>query len=158
LTTTGLALHPECASASRVTNVSGAADSLRRVLACASGGAPGHYVVQRQQLFHLAMGDAADVDLWRVHEHLFRAASALDEPTKIKELRLTCAEYKGALADGTEYAWIAPYRDRVRRMIADAQDTLAALAPEAHTAITRGKARDVPDTLIDAHSGRPRLR
>src|SRR5262245_19091556 len=98
-----LALHPEGASAPQLTlEIFGgragdraAASSLRQLLAGASGGPPGRYVVERQRLYHLAVGDAADVDLWRVHEHLFRAASALDAATKISELRLACAEYTG---------------------------------------------------------------
>jgi two-component SAPR family response regulator len=85
-------------------------------------------VVERQRRFHLALGDAADVDLWRVHEHLFRAARALDAPTKIMELKAACAEYKGPLADGAAFAWIAPHRERVDRLIAEAKDKLAALS------------------------------
>jgi hypothetical protein len=122
-----LALHPEGASASRLTQVSGAADTLRDLLARASGGEPDQYVVQRQRLFHLALGDAADVDLWRVHEHLFRAACAFDAPTKITELKAACAEYKGPLADGAQFAWIAPHRERVDHLITEARDELAAL-------------------------------
>jgi len=122
-----LALHPEGASASRLTQVSGAADTLRDLLAHASGGEPGWYVVQRRHLFHLAVGDAADVDLWRVHEHLFRAACAFDAPTRITELKAACAEYKGPLADGAQFGWIAPHRERMDRLIAEARNQLAAL-------------------------------
>lgn len=123
-----LALHPEGATASRLTAITSAADYLRQALARASGGEPDQYVVERKRRFHLALGDAADVDLWRVHEHLFRAACAFDAPTKITELAAACAEYKGPLADGAQFGWIAPHRDRVDRLMAEAKDKLAALS------------------------------
>jgi hypothetical protein len=45
------------------------------------------------------------------------------------ELKAACAEYRGPLADGAQFAWIAPHRERMDRLIVEAKDKLNALAP-----------------------------
>jgi hypothetical protein len=104
---------------------------LRRLLAGKLGGDPTAYVVERHDRLHLTLAADAGVDLWRVREHMFRAACALDRPTKVAELSMACALCRGRLADGGEYAWIAPHREVVRRQILDAHRTLAELVADS---------------------------
>jgi DNA-binding SARP family transcriptional activator len=69
--------------------------------------------------------DLVDVDLWRMHDAIRDASLATDPPELRATLRRAADTYSGPLADGTDYEWIEPYREAVRRQALDASLALA---------------------------------
>jgi DNA-binding SARP family transcriptional activator len=122
-----------------------AASNLRHLLGEAAGRDAKDFVVKQRGRYTLAVPDAVDVDLWRVHEHLFRAARAPDEPTRLAELRHVCRQPHGVLAGDAAYEWIEPHRQAARRQLVDAHTALAAAISDADPA----EAARLLDAAID---------
>jgi DNA-binding SARP family transcriptional activator len=76
-----------------------------------------------------------DVDLWRLHEAVDNAATALDPGQRRAELQTVVHRYTGELAAGQPWPWLAGHREAVRRHVVDAHAALAATEPDPHTAL-----------------------
>jgi DNA-binding SARP family transcriptional activator len=65
-----------------------------------------------------------EVDLWQFQDLLARAPTA--SPCEREGmLREACALYTAPLAEGCDYDWVEPYRERVRQQAVDAHLLLA---------------------------------
>jgi DNA-binding SARP family transcriptional activator len=76
-----------------------------------------------------------DVDLWRLHEAVNNAATALDPHARRRALRAVVDGYTGELASDQPWPWLAAHREGVRRHVVDAQAALAAAHPDPHAAL-----------------------
>jgi DNA-binding SARP family transcriptional activator len=96
--------------------------NLRRILRLTGGEAT--YVDRSHQRFWLNT-DAIGVDLWRMRDAVAEAQAAIDPDTRVAALRRAVDAYRGPLADGCDYEWIAPYREAVLQQAIDAHVALA---------------------------------
>jgi DNA-binding SARP family transcriptional activator len=101
------------------TNVS----NLRHVFGRAAGPRKLGYVTKAHSRYRLDPV-SVDVDLWNLRDLVARARTA---PTgrRIELLRSACALYTAPLADGCDYDWIEPHREKVRQQTSDAHLLLA---------------------------------
>ncbi|MFI5888511.1 BTAD domain-containing putative transcriptional regulator [Actinoplanes sp. NPDC051513] len=111
------------------------ASNLRHVLGRAGDAeAKNAYVIKSSGKYRLDP-DTVDIDLWTLRD-LLRAASTAPSPRRRELLSSACTLYTGPLADGSDYEWLAPHRETVRRWGTDAHLLLAEelLATEPQTA------------------------
>jgi DNA-binding SARP family transcriptional activator len=101
------------------TNVS----NLRHVMGRATGPRKIGYVTKPGGQYRLDP-TTVDVDLWQLRDLTARAATA---PTaeRIRLLRQACDLYTAPLADGCDYDWVEPHREKARQQAADAHLLLA---------------------------------
>ncbi|MFB9238469.1 BTAD domain-containing putative transcriptional regulator [Plantactinospora siamensis] len=101
------------------------ASNLRHVLGRAGGPLPGGYLLRRGAVgrYRLHPG-TVQVDLWQLRDLLTRARLA-STPARTELLREACDLYTAPLADGCDYEWIEPYREKVRRWATEAHLLLA---------------------------------
>lgn len=103
------------------TNVS----NLRHVLARAGGPRPAGYVLKRGANDRYRLDPSTvDVDLWRLRD-LLRRAPLASGPARIELLHEACALYTSPLADGCDYEWVDPHREKARRWGIEAHALLA---------------------------------
>jgi DNA-binding SARP family transcriptional activator len=111
------------------------ASNLRHVLGRAAGPRPGGYVLKRGANARYRLDPTIDVDLWQLRDLLGRAqlASAV---SRTQLLRQACDLYTEPLADGCDYEWVEPHREKVRRLGTEAHLLLAdeLLATDPHAA------------------------
>jgi DNA-binding SARP family transcriptional activator len=106
------------------TNVS----NLRHVLGRAAGPGKGAHVIKTDGRYRLDPR-TVQVDLWRMRELVTNSVAA-PHADRIKALQQACDLYAGPLADGCDYDWIEPHREKARQQATEAHLMLAdALAP-----------------------------
>jgi DNA-binding SARP family transcriptional activator len=106
------------------------ASNLRLILAAAAGAAPvqaGHYLRKHHGRYQLG---TVEVDLWQLQDAWTRAQNTTDPQQRLAVLRRACTIYSGDLADGHDYGWVTPHRQRARELALDAHRTLAAILAE----------------------------
>jgi DNA-binding SARP family transcriptional activator len=101
------------------TNVS----NLRHVMGRAAGPRKIGYVVKGGGQYRLDPA-TVDVDLWQLRRLTKRAATAAGTE-RIRLLRDACDLYTAPLADGCDYDWVEPYREKGRQDAAEAHLLLA---------------------------------
>jgi len=101
------------------------ASNLRHVLGRAGGPRPGAYVLKRGPAARYRLDPATvEVDLWQLRDLLTRAQLA-SKPTRIQMLRDACHLYTAPLADGCDYEWVEPHREKTRQWGSEAHLLLA---------------------------------
>jgi DNA-binding SARP family transcriptional activator len=76
-----------------------------------------------------------DVDLWRLHAAVDRAATAIDPDERHAALHAVVDAYTGELAAGKDWPWLAVPREATRRHVIDAYVALADIAPDPATVL-----------------------
>jgi hypothetical protein len=90
------------------------ASNLRHVLGRAGGPRPGGYVLKHGPNARYRLDPASiDVDLWQLHDLLQRARLA-SLPGRADLLRQACDLYRAPLANGCDYDWVEPHREKAR--------------------------------------------
>jgi len=90
------------------------ASNLRHVLGRAGGPRPGGYVLKHGPNARYRLDPASiDVDLWQLHDLLQRARLA-SLPVRADLLRQACNLYRAPLANGCDYDWVEPHREKAR--------------------------------------------
>jgi DNA-binding SARP family transcriptional activator len=97
---------------------------LRAVLRRTAG--PGSYLTHTGQRYTLST-DRLDIDLWRLRAALRDADTADNVQERTAALRSAADSYAGPLAEGSDYEWVEPYREGIRRQVLDAALALADL-------------------------------
>ncbi|WP_432830725.1 hypothetical protein [Dactylosporangium sp. CA-092794] len=111
----GERLSTEVANLRRhVREAAGRARSGRTGGASPAGRASVEPVVNTGGRYHLNP-DAVDIDLWRLDDALRAAAAAAGPDERIQHLLSAVHAHTGVLADGCNYEWLDPHRERVRR-------------------------------------------
>jgi DNA-binding SARP family transcriptional activator len=101
------------------------ASNLRHVLGRAGGPLPGGYVLKRGASARYRLDPTTvEVDLWQLRDLLTRAQLA-STPTRAELLREACDLYAAPLADGCDYEWVDPHREKARRWAIEAHLLLA---------------------------------
>jgi DNA-binding SARP family transcriptional activator len=102
------------------------ASNLRHVLGrTAAGPVPGGYVLKRGPAARYRLDPTAvDVDFWQLQDLLHRARLATP-PHRATLLRQACDLYTAPLADGCDYDWIEPHREKARQWVTEAHLLLA---------------------------------
>jgi DNA-binding SARP family transcriptional activator len=101
------------------------ASNLRHVLGRAGGPITGGYVLKRGATARYRLDPTTvSVDLWRLRDLLNRARLA-SAPTRTALLREACALYTAPLADGCDYEWVEPHREKTRQWGTEAHVLLA---------------------------------
>ncbi|MEH1129477.1 BTAD domain-containing putative transcriptional regulator [Micromonospora sp. CPCC 206061] len=102
------------------------ASNLRHVLGrTAAGLRPGGYVLKRGPAARYRLDPTTvDVDLWELRDLLHRARLATS-PLRATLLRQACDLYTAPLADGCDYDWIEPHREKARQWVTEAHLLLA---------------------------------
>ncbi|WP_345516173.1 hypothetical protein [Phytohabitans houttuyneae] len=90
--------------------------------------------------YHLLPGHV-DVDLWRSHDQVAHAATAVTPSARDTALRAVVSLYRDELATGETWPWLAPYREAARRDVIDAYTTLADAHPEQAAHLLAAAAR-----------------
>ena len=125
------------------------ASNLRHVLARSGGPHPGTaYLLKRGTTARYRLDPATvNVDLWQLRDLLNRAQLA-SPPARTDLLRQACDLYTAPLADGCDYEWIEPHRERARRWAIDAHlqlaDDLLTTDPQAAADVLRQGHRTRP--------------
>ncbi|MEV4199330.1 BTAD domain-containing putative transcriptional regulator [Micromonospora globbae] len=104
---------------------------LRQTLAEAAGADP---VERTDGRYHLDP-QLIDIDLWALNTAIDQAATAVDPAQHAAALRRIIDLYTGAVADGHNWLWLAPYREATRRHIVDAYVALAEGEPQPREAL-----------------------
>jgi DNA-binding SARP family transcriptional activator len=121
------------------------ASNLRHVLGRAGGPLPGGYLLKRGATARYRLDPTTvQVDLWRLRDLLTRAQLA-STPIRAELLREACDDlYTAPLADGCDYEWVEPHREKARQWGTEAHlllaDDLLTTDPQA--------ASDLLDTAI----------
>ncbi len=101
------------------------ASNLRHVLGRAGGPIAGGYVLKRGATARYRLDPTTvSVDLWRLRDLLSRARLA-SAPTRAALLREACDLYTAPLADGCDYEWVEPHREKTRQWGIEAHLLLA---------------------------------
>jgi DNA-binding SARP family transcriptional activator len=101
------------------------ASNLRHVLGRAGGPITGGYVLKRGATARYRLDPTTiSVDLWRLRDLLNRARLA-SAPTRTALLREACDLYTAPLADGCDYEWVEPHREKTRQWGIEAHLLLA---------------------------------
>jgi DNA-binding SARP family transcriptional activator len=101
------------------TNVS----NLRHVMGRAAGPRKIGYVIKPGGAYRLDPA-TVEVDLWQLRDLTVRAATA-PPAERIRLLRRACDLYTAPLADGCDYDWVEPHREKARQQATDAHLLLA---------------------------------
>lgn len=107
-------------------------------------GGPGTYLTHPHRRYELNP-ESFNIDLWRMRAAVRAADAAGSKPERVTELRRAVDTYQ-PLAEGREYEWLEPYREKIRQ---DALDAALALAEELAGRPTEQLA--VLDTAISQH-------
>jgi hypothetical protein len=101
------------------------ASNLRHVLGRAGGPRPGGYVLKRGTNARYRLDpDTVQVDLWQLRDLLTRAQLA-SGPTRTDMLRTACQLCTAPLAEGCDYDWVEPHREKARQWAIQAHLLLA---------------------------------
>ena len=101
------------------------ASNLRHVLGRAGGPITGGYVLKRGASARYRLDPTTvRVDLWQLRDLLTRAQLA-SAPARTDLLREACDLYTAPLADGCDYEWIEPHREKARQWGTEAHLLLA---------------------------------
>jgi hypothetical protein len=111
------------------------ASNLRHVLGRAAGPRPGGYVIKRGAKARYRLDPTTvDVDLWQLRDLLGRANLA-SAPARTELLQQACDLYAAPLAEGCDYEWVEPHREKARQWATEAHlllaDDLLAADPQA---------------------------
>lgn len=112
------------------------ASNLRHVLGRAGGAITGGYLLKRGASARYRLDPTTvAVDLWQMRDLLTRAPLA-SAPGRTELLRDACDLYTAPLAEGCDYEWVEPHREKVRRWGTEAHLLLAddLLEPDPQTA------------------------
>ncbi|WP_304523814.1 BTAD domain-containing putative transcriptional regulator [Actinoplanes sp. DH11] len=91
------------------------ASNLRHVLGRAAGPIQGGYLLKRGAGARYRLDPTTvEVDIWRLRD-LLNQAQLASPPARIELLREACELYTAPLADGYDYEWVDPHRERVRQ-------------------------------------------
>jgi hypothetical protein len=137
------------------------ASNLRHVLGRAGGPLPGGYVVKRGANARYRLDPTTiDVDLWRLQDLLQRARLA-SLPGRAELLRLACDLYRAPLADGCDYEWVEPHRQKPDIMNKAGRDMLEEILTDPLSSVVpiTGKRTSRADTMCEQHdlAERPRI-
>ncbi|WP_200216810.1 BTAD domain-containing putative transcriptional regulator [Micromonospora coerulea] len=115
------------------------ASNLRHVLGRSGGHRPGGYVLKRGANDRYRLDpQTVDVDLWELRDKLTRARTATP-PERTTMLQRACDLYTAPLADGCDYDWVEPYREKARQWATEAHlllaEDLLATDPPAASAV-----------------------
>jgi DNA-binding SARP family transcriptional activator len=101
------------------------ASNLRHVLGRAGGPITAGYVLKRGVSARYRLDPTTvDVDLWRLQDRLSRAQLA-SAPARTELLAEACDLYIAPLAEGCDYEWVEPHREKARRWGTEAHLLLA---------------------------------
>ncbi|MBX7267589.1 LysM peptidoglycan-binding domain-containing protein [Micromonospora sp. Llam7] len=101
------------------------ASNLRHVLGRAGGPITAGYVLKRGASARYRLDPTTvRVDLWQLRDLLSRAQIA-SAPARAELLRDACALYTAPLADGCDYEWVEPHREKARQWGTEAHLLLA---------------------------------
>jgi DNA-binding SARP family transcriptional activator len=101
------------------------ASNLRHVLGRAGGPQPGGYLLKRGTNARYRLDpDSVQVDLWQLRDLLTRAQIA-SGPARTAMLHTACQLCTAPLADGCDYDWIEPHREKARQWAIQAHLMLA---------------------------------
>jgi DNA-binding SARP family transcriptional activator len=101
------------------------ASNLRHVLGRAGGFITSGYVLKRGVSARYRLDPTTvGVDLWRLQDRLNRAQLA-SAPARTELLREACDLYTAPLAEGCDYEWVEPHREKARRWGTEAHLLLA---------------------------------
>ena len=101
------------------------ASNLRHVFGRAGGPITGGYVLKRGASARYRLDPTTvRVDLWQVRELLTRAQLA-SAPARTDLLREACDLYTAPLAEGCDYEWVEPHREKARQWGTEAHLLLA---------------------------------
>jgi len=89
-----------------------------------------------------------DVDVWRLRHQIIRAGTAAGLTARDTALRAVVNLYRGELAAGEQWPWLAAHREALRRDVIDAYTALAAAHPDQAVYLLPAAARIDP---INAH-------
>jgi two-component SAPR family response regulator len=108
------ALWPEASLRRAAERLSTEVGNLRRCIRQAADDQDVQPVINTGGRYHLDPS-LIDVDAWTFQDALHRATTATDPALRHEALRAAVSAHSGALADGRDYHWLEPARERVRR-------------------------------------------
>jgi nucleoid-associated protein YgaU/DNA-binding SARP family transcriptional activator len=123
--TVGENLEPDVRLRHADTRVHTNVSNLRHVMGRAAGPRRIGYVIKRNGRYQLDRAHVS-VDLWDLRDLLARAATA-PPAERIELLTRACDLHAAPLAEGCDYDWVEPYREKARQQAIDAHLLLAEL-------------------------------